>query len=166
MSATVKQTNKTRFEDCQVVPGVRPEKGHLAPAVKIASEIMCPCMGWAVSPISASSSKWYIGKAHFVLGDQPFGLESAELLLACLINLLFERFSGGLSGRIQRVVFSPPCCWLSVPGLAGALAGVTRLCWSKGREPLSWWTEEASFGHIKEPGKAQEPTWVSHLSEW
>jgi hypothetical protein len=39
MSATVKQ--KTRFEECQVAPGARPEMGHLTPEVKIASETVC-----------------------------------------------------------------------------------------------------------------------------
>jgi hypothetical protein len=35
MSATVKQTNKQNgFEECQVAPGVRPEKGHLALRLK------------------------------------------------------------------------------------------------------------------------------------
>jgi hypothetical protein len=34
-----RQTN--RFEECQVAPGARPEKGHLAPEVKIASERIC-----------------------------------------------------------------------------------------------------------------------------
>jgi hypothetical protein len=42
MSAKVKQTNKkNRFEGCQVIPGVRPEKGHLTPEVKIANKIIC-----------------------------------------------------------------------------------------------------------------------------
>jgi hypothetical protein len=36
----VKQ-NKNRFEECQAAPGVRPEKGHLTPEVKMANEIVC-----------------------------------------------------------------------------------------------------------------------------
>jgi hypothetical protein len=39
MTATVKQ--KTRFEEYQVASGARPEKGHLTPNVKKASEIIC-----------------------------------------------------------------------------------------------------------------------------
>jgi hypothetical protein len=39
MSATVKQNKKNRFEECQVAPGMRPEKGHLIPEVKIDNEI-------------------------------------------------------------------------------------------------------------------------------
>jgi hypothetical protein len=30
-----------RFEECHVAPGARPEKGHLAPEVKMANEIVC-----------------------------------------------------------------------------------------------------------------------------
>jgi hypothetical protein len=40
MCATVKQ-KKTGFEVCQVAPGVRPEKGHLTPEVKMVNEIVC-----------------------------------------------------------------------------------------------------------------------------
>jgi hypothetical protein len=40
MSATVKQT-KTGFEECHMALGVRPEKGHLALEVKMASETVC-----------------------------------------------------------------------------------------------------------------------------
>jgi hypothetical protein len=36
-----KQKIKSRFEECQVAPGVRPEKGHLTPEVKMANEIIC-----------------------------------------------------------------------------------------------------------------------------
>jgi hypothetical protein len=39
-SETNKQT-KNQFEKCQVAPGVRTEKGHFAPEVKIANEIIC-----------------------------------------------------------------------------------------------------------------------------
>jgi hypothetical protein len=35
------ETKKTRFEECQVAPEARPEKGHLAPEVKVANEIIC-----------------------------------------------------------------------------------------------------------------------------
>jgi hypothetical protein len=38
MSATVK---KNGFEECQATPGVRPEKGHLAPVFKMTNEIVC-----------------------------------------------------------------------------------------------------------------------------
>jgi hypothetical protein len=42
MSATVKQNKaKQGFEEYQVAPGVRPEKGHLTPVVKIANELIC-----------------------------------------------------------------------------------------------------------------------------
>jgi hypothetical protein len=41
------QNNINRFEECQVAPGMRPEKGHLVPEVKIANEIIC--MGQAVT---------------------------------------------------------------------------------------------------------------------
>jgi hypothetical protein len=43
MSATVRQTNKqnkTRFEECHIASGMRPEKGHLAPEVTMANEII------------------------------------------------------------------------------------------------------------------------------
>jgi hypothetical protein len=68
MNATVKQTNKkTRFDDCQVAPGMRAEI-YLTPEVKIANEIICDhCMGQAAS---VTCSKWYIRKAPFVLGTQ------------------------------------------------------------------------------------------------
>jgi hypothetical protein len=36
-----KTNEKTRFEERQVAPGTRPEKGHLAPEVKMANEIIC-----------------------------------------------------------------------------------------------------------------------------
>jgi hypothetical protein len=39
-SETNKQ-KKPRFEECQVAPGARPEKGHFAPEVKMANEIIC-----------------------------------------------------------------------------------------------------------------------------
>jgi hypothetical protein len=39
MSEGVKQ--KTRFEERHVIPGVRAEKGHLTPEVKVANEIVC-----------------------------------------------------------------------------------------------------------------------------
>jgi hypothetical protein len=32
---------KTGFEECQVAPGARPDKGHLAPEVRMANEIVC-----------------------------------------------------------------------------------------------------------------------------
>jgi hypothetical protein len=40
-SETNKQTKKNRFEECHIGPGVKPEKGHLAPEVKMANEIVC-----------------------------------------------------------------------------------------------------------------------------
>jgi hypothetical protein len=43
MSTTVKQTNKQKngFEECYVVPGVKPEKDNFVPEVKMANEIAC-----------------------------------------------------------------------------------------------------------------------------
>jgi hypothetical protein len=35
------ETNKNRFEECQVAVGTRSEKGHFTPQVKIANEIIC-----------------------------------------------------------------------------------------------------------------------------
>jgi hypothetical protein len=37
------ETNKQKngFEECHVAPGVRPEKDHLTPEIKIANEIVC-----------------------------------------------------------------------------------------------------------------------------
>jgi hypothetical protein len=35
------ETNKTGFEECHIAPGARPEKGHLAPEVKMPNEIIC-----------------------------------------------------------------------------------------------------------------------------
>jgi hypothetical protein len=95
-------------------------------------------------PISITCFKWYTRKAPFVLSAQ-----SAELLLACLINLLPESFgtlsvsgsscniSGGSSG-IWRLMFSRLCLWLSISGPLGRLPlpGTTGLCCSEGREPL------------------------------
>jgi hypothetical protein len=46
--------------------------------------------------ISVTCYKWYIWKAPFVLGSQPLVSKSAELLLACLRNLLPKSF-GALS---------------------------------------------------------------------
>jgi hypothetical protein len=41
----VKQTKKKiGFEEFQVAPGLRPEKGHLTPEVKIANKIICDCV--------------------------------------------------------------------------------------------------------------------------
>jgi hypothetical protein len=47
MSATIKQQQQQQngFEECQVAPGARPEKGHLAPEVKTANEIICEHVG-------------------------------------------------------------------------------------------------------------------------
>jgi hypothetical protein len=42
-SKTNRQNN--RFEECHRAPGMRPEKGHLTPEVKIANEIVCD-HGW------------------------------------------------------------------------------------------------------------------------
>jgi hypothetical protein len=98
MSTTVKQQQqqKNRFEKCQVAPGQRLQKGYLAPEVKTANEIICDHVWDKLYPsIFVTCSKWYIRKAPFVLGAD-FGLKSAELLLACLISLLPERF-GALS---------------------------------------------------------------------
>jgi hypothetical protein len=65
MSATVKKTNK---KNGKVALGARPEKGHLAPEVKIANEIICDHV-WdkLYPPISVTCSKWYVRKAPFVL---------------------------------------------------------------------------------------------------
>jgi hypothetical protein len=41
MSTAVKQQQKSRSEKCHVAPGVRPEKGNLAPEVKMANETVC-----------------------------------------------------------------------------------------------------------------------------
>jgi hypothetical protein len=32
---------KSRFEECHIALGTRPEKGHLPPQAKIANEIVC-----------------------------------------------------------------------------------------------------------------------------
>jgi hypothetical protein len=38
----ISETNKeNKFEECHIIPGVRPEKGHLASEVKMANEIVC-----------------------------------------------------------------------------------------------------------------------------
>jgi hypothetical protein len=72
MSATVKQKNQI----WGMLPGVRPEKGHLAPEVKVASEIACDHVWDKLCPsplphtISVICSKLYIRKAPFVLGAQ------------------------------------------------------------------------------------------------
>jgi hypothetical protein len=34
-------SEKNGCEECQSTPGVRPEKGHLAPEFKMASELVC-----------------------------------------------------------------------------------------------------------------------------
>jgi hypothetical protein len=42
MSAKAKQNKaKKRFEECQVAPVARPEKGHLTPETKISNDIIC-----------------------------------------------------------------------------------------------------------------------------
>jgi hypothetical protein len=38
-NSETKNKQKIRLEACHVVPGVRPEKGHLTPEVKMANEI-------------------------------------------------------------------------------------------------------------------------------
>jgi hypothetical protein len=58
-------------------------------------------MGQAVAPVSVTCSKWYLRKAP-LSQCAAFGHESAELLLACLINLLPESFGALL------VCLSPP----------------------------------------------------------
>jgi hypothetical protein len=35
------KSEKNRFEECHLAPGVRPEKSHLAPEVKMTNEIVC-----------------------------------------------------------------------------------------------------------------------------
>jgi hypothetical protein len=40
-TTTTTTKKKNRFEECQVAPGARPEKGHLTPEVKMAKEIIC-----------------------------------------------------------------------------------------------------------------------------
>jgi hypothetical protein len=35
------EAGKIRLEECQVAPGMRPEKSHLAPEVKMSIEIVC-----------------------------------------------------------------------------------------------------------------------------
>jgi hypothetical protein len=35
------EAGKIRLEECQVAPGMRPEKSHLAPEVKMSNEIVC-----------------------------------------------------------------------------------------------------------------------------
>jgi hypothetical protein len=94
-----------------------------------------------------------------------FGHESAELLLACLINLLpkscgdlsvsatalLQHF-GGLSG-IWRVIFSPPCHWLNISEALGRLSlpSATRPYWSRGGSLslVSWgcefWLQKGSW---------------------
>jgi hypothetical protein len=44
MSAIVKQnkTKQKQIEECHMTPGVRPEKAHLAPEVKMGSETVTP----------------------------------------------------------------------------------------------------------------------------
>jgi hypothetical protein len=56
----------------------RPGKGHLAPEVKAANEIICDYV-WdkMYSPTSVTCLKWYIRKAPFVLKAQP--LDSSPL---------------------------------------------------------------------------------------
>jgi hypothetical protein len=65
------ETEKNRFEECHVISGVTPEKGHLTPEIKIANEIICDHV-WDL--ISVTCSKWYIRKALFILGVQPLDL--------------------------------------------------------------------------------------------
>jgi hypothetical protein len=61
-------------------PAVRPEKGHLAPEVKMAYEIVCDLVWEKLNPpISVICSKWHIRKAPFVLGAQPLDVN----LLSC-----------------------------------------------------------------------------------
>jgi hypothetical protein len=64
-------------------------------------------------------------------------------------------------------VFSFPPCQLSIPGPLAVLPlpGSTRCIDPVGREPLSQQAKEVSFSHMKEPRKAQEPTWELCSSE-
>jgi hypothetical protein len=91
MSATVKQ-KKTGFEECHLAPGMRPEKGHLTPEVKMANEIVCDHVWDKLhTPISVTCSKMVYKESPLCSWGSAFGCESAELLPACLINLLPER---------------------------------------------------------------------------
>jgi hypothetical protein len=99
-----------------------------------------------------------------------FGLESAELWPAFLINLLPERFGApsvclnppttflGCSPGIRRVVFSSPCHGLSAPGLPGGppLPGTTRPVVPGGGSFSPG--ERGNFWLHKGTRKAQEPT--------
>jgi hypothetical protein len=44
------ETEKSGFEECHIAPGVRPEKGHLTPEVKMANEIVCDVYGTSCPP--------------------------------------------------------------------------------------------------------------------
>jgi hypothetical protein len=104
-------------------------------------------MGQAVlpTPISVTCSKWYMRKALLFSGLSLW-TTLTEPLPACLINLLPESLGSELSlclsppatfleasSGIWRVVFSPSCHRLNVPGPRGlSLPGITWLCWSRG----------------------------------
>jgi hypothetical protein len=87
MSATVKQ-RKTGAGECNL----ETRGGSPCPEVKAANEITCDYV-WdkLYPPISVTCSKWYVRKAPLFLGS-AFGLQSAQLLPACLTNLPPESF--------------------------------------------------------------------------
>jgi hypothetical protein len=66
MSVTVEQQQQQKPDLRNVV---RPESSHLAQEVKMANEIACDHV-WdkLYPPISVTCSKWYIGRAPFVVG--------------------------------------------------------------------------------------------------
>jgi hypothetical protein len=73
----------------RMLPGMRPEKGHLAPLVKVANEIACDHV-WDSPPphISVTCSKMVHKEGPLCPQGSAFRLESTESLPACLINLL------------------------------------------------------------------------------
>jgi hypothetical protein len=69
-------------------PEVRPEKGHLTPEVKMANETVCD-HGWdKLYPHFCNPLSMVCKESPLCSWGSAFGCESAEMLQACLINLL------------------------------------------------------------------------------
>jgi hypothetical protein len=131
--------------------------------------------GQAVHPIFCNLLSMVYRESPLCSWGSAFGCESTESLPNCLIKLLPKalllshpttfleahcQYSGGGVFTSLSLAQSPQPTGRATP------ARCHQMFLSEGRDPLFQQTEEVRFGCTKEPGKAQEPTWQSHSSDW